>query len=242
MGILVQREFTVAGDNRQEFERQSRVGLWEDQRNNGSQMVAFGIWGFGGDSSVVVTHSAYADFDHWTATRGWGVFNSEPERAEEARQWRQVFAGRSRLILHSRASIYNYDDALSEPTPRWRNVGEPRVAAPPTFGPQSVVAETSYQLKPGSIESFREITGKDVFPWYRENGIRPMIYGANPLGSEQNVVVLVAYPDITAWHQRSKPLKDSPASEQWAARADLVVNESTRLLLLQTTFGEPVTS
>lgn len=68
MGVLVQREFTVAMDDRAEFERQSRLGVWEDQRNNGSQMIAFGSWAFGGDSSVVVTHSVYADFDHWTAT------------------------------------------------------------------------------------------------------------------------------------------------------------------------------
>ena len=39
MGVLVQREFTVAMDDRAEFERQSRLGVWEDQRNNGSQMI-----------------------------------------------------------------------------------------------------------------------------------------------------------------------------------------------------------
>ena len=39
MGILVQREFKVQTDDRQEFERQSRLGVWEDQRNNGSQMI-----------------------------------------------------------------------------------------------------------------------------------------------------------------------------------------------------------
>ena len=30
MGILVQREFSVAKDHRQEFERQSRLGAWEN--------------------------------------------------------------------------------------------------------------------------------------------------------------------------------------------------------------------
>ena len=29
MGVLVQREFTVAMDDRTEFERQSRLGVWE---------------------------------------------------------------------------------------------------------------------------------------------------------------------------------------------------------------------
>ena len=69
MGILVQREFTVAGDHRQEFERQSRLGTWVKMRHNGAQMIAFGGWAFGGHGDVVVTHSAYADFNHWTATR-----------------------------------------------------------------------------------------------------------------------------------------------------------------------------
>lgn len=47
MGILVQRQFTVAGDDRAEFERQSRLGVWEDMRYNGAQMIAFGSWAFG---------------------------------------------------------------------------------------------------------------------------------------------------------------------------------------------------
>ncbi len=57
MGILVQREFTVAGDHRQEFERQSRLGVWADMRHNGAQMIAFGSWAFGGQADVVITHS-----------------------------------------------------------------------------------------------------------------------------------------------------------------------------------------
>ena len=63
MGILVQREFTVAGDHRQEFERQSRLGTWVKMRHNGAQMIGFGGWAFGGHGDVVVTHSVYADFD-----------------------------------------------------------------------------------------------------------------------------------------------------------------------------------
>ena len=30
MGVLVQREFTVGADDRTEFERQSRLGVWEN--------------------------------------------------------------------------------------------------------------------------------------------------------------------------------------------------------------------
>lgn len=239
MGILVQREFSVLADNRQEFERQSRLGVWEDQRNNGSQMIAFGSWAFGGDASVVVTHSAYADFDHWTATRRWGVFSQEPERAEEARSWRQVFAGRSRLIANSRASIYNYDDELSEPTPAWRNVGEPRAELPPTYGPQSVVAVTTYELTNGAENTFRKLAEDTLLPWYRDQHTRPMIYGTNPLGASTNVVVMVAYPTITSWHEHSRP-DAGTALDAWHQRATLVKHESTRLLMINTEFGEPV--
>lgn len=236
MGILVQREFKVQGDNRQEFERQSRLGLWENQRNNGSQMIAFGNWAFNGDPAVVVTHSAYADFDHWTATRPWGVFTQEPEREEEALQWRQIFAGRNRLIEYSSASIYNYDDELSEPVPVWRNVGEPRVALPPTFGPQSVVSETTYELINGAAENFRQLTRDTMWPWYKDQQARPMIYASNPLGTTTNVVLMIAYPSITAWHVGNLPVLGS-AKDGWRERTSLIKRESTRLLMVGTEFG-----
>ena len=86
MGILIQREFTVPSDDRAEFERQSRLGVWENMRHNGAQMIAFGTWAFNGDGGVVVTHSVYEDFDHWTATRGWRELQTEVARIEETRR------------------------------------------------------------------------------------------------------------------------------------------------------------
>ena len=77
MGIIVQREFTVDRDDRREFERQSRLGTWEGMRYLGSQMIAYGSWALGDSGEAVVTNSAYVDFDHWTATRGWGEFDDE---------------------------------------------------------------------------------------------------------------------------------------------------------------------
>ena len=41
MGLLVQRQFSVATDDRAEFERQSRLGVWENMRYNGAQMIGF---------------------------------------------------------------------------------------------------------------------------------------------------------------------------------------------------------
>ncbi|MCA9852829.1 MAG: hypothetical protein KC482_04425, partial [Dehalococcoidia bacterium] len=98
MGILVQREFTVAADHRGEFERQSRLGLWENMRYNGAQMIAYGTWAFGGPGDVVVTNSVYADFDHWTATRPWGYFATSEGHIQETQALRPIFAGRNRLI------------------------------------------------------------------------------------------------------------------------------------------------
>ena len=117
MGIIVQREFTVAPDDRLEFERLSREGVWERMRHYGSQMVAFGTWALGGSGEfgtwalggsgeVVVTHSAYVDFDHWTATRPWGAFHSDREMLEETREFAAIAGGRPRLVLHSRARVY----------------------------------------------------------------------------------------------------------------------------------------
>ena len=42
MGILVQRAFSVAPDDRREFERQSREGIWARMRYFGSDMIAYG--------------------------------------------------------------------------------------------------------------------------------------------------------------------------------------------------------
>ena len=66
-----------------------------------------------------------------------------------------------------------------------------------------------------------------------------MIYGSNALGGPNNVVVMVAYPDITAWHEKARPRSD-PAASAWEQRDALVVSEVTRLLMVQTTFGETV--
>ncbi len=238
MGILVQREFTVAGDHRQEFERQSRLGVWADMRYNGAQMIAFGAWAFGGPGDVVVTHSAYADFDHWTATRAWGTFVTDPERVEETRPIRAIFAGRQRLIDHSRATIIEYDNELSEPRPFHRNSGEELASLPPTYGRQSILAESRYRLRSGSATEFLELSADTLWPWLREQDARMMLYGNDPLTTPDEVVVLTAYRSISAWHELSTPTGD--AAHSFAKRQALIEGELTRLLMVQTDFGDSV--
>jgi len=238
MGILVQREFTVASDHRQEFERQSRRGVWTDMRHNGAQMIAFGVWTFGGPGDVVVTNSVYADFDHWTATRGWGAFATDPERVEETRHIRAIFAGRQRLIDHSRATIIEYDSELSEPRPFYRNSGDELASLPPTYGRQSLLAESRYRLRSGSETEFLELSTETLWPWLRAQDARMVLYGNDPLTTPDEVVVLTAYRSISAWHQILIPTGD--AAHSFAKRQSLIEGEQTRLLMVQTDFGDSV--
>ena len=181
MGIVVQREFTVDRDDRREFERQSRLGTWEGMRYLGSQMFAYGGWTLGDSGTVVVTNSAYVDFDHWTATRPWGEYHSDAERVAERVASSAVWAGRQRLVEHSRAHVIEFDDELSEPTPVVRAVGEPLSALAPTFGRQSVVCETAYEVADGKRGEFIDISTDAIWSWYREQGARLMIVGRDPL-------------------------------------------------------------
>ena len=239
MGIVVQRQFNVAGDDRREFERQSRLGVWENMRHNGAQMIAYGHWAFGGRGDVVVTHSAYENFDHWTATRQWGEFATEPERVEETRHIRAIHAGRARLVRESCARIIDYDDALSEPTSHYRNVGEPLAALPPTFGPQSIVEESEYCVAHGSEEAFSGVMRDVISPWIVAEGSRVMIYGYDPLKGGDNVMIYTAYRDISHWHR----LRDRHAKvpdDVVRARNELssaVSLTKRRLLMVITEFG-----
>ncbi len=242
MGILVQREFLVAVDDRDEFERQSREGVWVNMRHNGAQMIAYGIWAFGAPGDVVITHSVYQDFDHWTATRLWGTFATETKRVEETAPIRAIYAGRLRLVQHSRASIINYEPDISEPTPRYRHVGEPLAELPPTFGPRSIVAQTTYQLKPNGQAQFQALSTEAIWPWYTSEGARLMIFGYDPLASNHEVITLLAFRDISDWHRLVRP--QGVASEQvtiaWCGREQVISSQKTKLLMVGTQFGRPV--
>lgn len=235
MGILVQRQFTVAADDRSEFERQSRVGLWENMRYNGAQMIAFGYWAFGGPGDVVVTNSAYADFDHWTATRPWGAFATEEARIEETKDLRAVFAGRSRLIRHSRAGIVSFDDTVSSPTPAWRRVGEPPAPMPATFGRRSVVEEFRCRLDEDDAATFDAISRDVLWPGAAEHGGRLLISGHDPLVPRPNRVVMTAYPDISCWQRANEAGGELAAATMH--RDGLARSPETKLLMIATDYG-----
>lgn len=239
MGILVQRQFSVARDDRREFERQSRLGVWENMRHNGAQMIAYGTWAFGGRGDVVVTHSVYENFDHWTATRAWGEFATENARVEETRHIRAIHAGRNRLVTESSARIIDYDDELSEPTPRYRNVGEPLAALPSTFGPQSIVEQSEFSLQRGGEDALASTLRDTIWPWLTSQGARIVIFGHDPLQSDDNVVTYIAYRDISHWNElkgRRAKVPDAVAAAREALHP-LVESQSSQLLTVMTEFG-----
>lgn len=237
MGVLVQREFTVAADDRGEFERQSRLGVWENMRYNGAEMIAYGTWAFGGDGDVVVTNSVYETFDHWTATRAWGASATEPARIEETRAIRAIFAGRPRLIRSSRATIVDYDDALSAPTPRWRHVGAPLLPTPRSFGRESIVEESRMTMAPASEDRFLELSRDTIWPALVERGARVLIVGRDPLAPPLTLVVMIAFRDVTAWHANAQPAGKDAIGAAVRARDALIGARSTKLLMIGTDYG-----
>jgi hypothetical protein len=241
MGIIVQREFTVDRDDRREFERQSRLGTWEGMRYLGSQMIAYGSWALGDSGEAVVTNSAYVDFDHWTATRGWGEFNSDAERVAERAASSTIWAGRQRLVQRSRAHVIEFDDELSEPTPVFRALGEPLSALPATFGSQSVVCETSFEAGEGKRSEFIDISTDAIWPWYREQGARLTIVGRDPLRGVDQLISMVAFPSIGHWY-RIQGSSDVPTEISVALqrRAAITREQQARVLMVQTAFGDPV--
>lgn len=242
MGIIVQREFTVRRDDRAMFERISREGVWERMRDLGSQMVAFGIWSFGGPGDPVITNSAYVDFDHWTATRPWGTYSSDPTRVAESREAAAIATARPRLIQRSRTHVIEYDDELSEPTPILRKPGEQRSALPPTFGPQSVVSESAFDVAYGARDEFLAISADTIWPWVREEGARVLAVGCDPLKGPDQVTVMLAFRSISEWHRvRGTRSGTRPAeiNDALQRRDSHVGAERTRILQITTAFGEP---
>ena len=235
MGLLVQREFTVDADDRQEFERQSRLGIWEDMRYNGCQMIAYGGWAFGGSGDVMVTHSAYADFDHWTATRPWGFFRSETARLEETKEIRAIAAGRPRLYGPSRASMIVFDDELSTPEVEWRDVGSRLAPIPESFGRQSVVEELRCELGGDDAAEFDEINQESIWPHAQEDGGRVLIVGHDPQLRPPNRVIMTAYPDISAWLAAKEAGGDAAVAME--RRAALTSSYAEKLLMVATDYG-----
>ena len=104
-----------------------------------------------------------------------------------------------------------------------------------------ILVQREFMVSTDDRQEFERQSRLGLWEDQRDNGVRPLIFGSNPLGTGNNVVVIAAYRDISAWHEKARP-RSGTAVSAWDKRAGTVETESTRLLMVQTPFGEPVKS
>lgn len=239
--ILVQRESRVDPGDRALFEEQGREGQWPALLHFGAEMVAYGTWGFGGPDDVVVTNTAYADLDHWTATRPeTGAFYRDPAMLEETRDLRAKCARRDLLVRSSAARLFELDDAISRPHPFIRGAGQQLAAMPPTFGRGSVISERTLEIAEGRKQEFRRLSAELVWPWLESQGGRVIGFGWDLMGSSNEVMTWFAFRSLQEWYRFARPqTAHAPAhiAEAYTARANLVTAQRGRLLIIGTDWG-----
>ncbi len=162
-----------------------------------------------------------------------GEFQTEVARIEETRSIRAVFAERPRLIQKSRATLIEYDSSVSTPEVAWRKVGEPLAPLPQSFGLQSVVAETRFS--PAAPDTFYQQTINEIWPWYRQQGARPLICRWDPMSAPGNIVIYVAFRDITHYQNCWRP--GTEVESAWQTRNENSPVQSTRLLMVGIGYG-----
>jgi hypothetical protein len=245
MAILVQREFTVAQENRARFEELSRNGVWPSMLRYGSLMVGYGFWAFGGSGDVVVTHSVYRDMEHWLGTRMGGDLEADPRIREEAAEFADARAARPPLVTSSRARMLELDDHLGDLDAQPRTADDPLAVAPKNFGRGSVISELCYELTDASHRrEFERVSHEHIWPWLEAQGARLIGFGRDPLGPAQQVVTLFAFRGLEDWHRLSRPTPDlhppPEATEAWNERHQLITSQRGRLLRVGTDWGTPV--
>lgn len=245
MAILVQREFTVAQNDRARFEELSRNGVWPSMLRYGSLMVGYGFWAFGGAGDVVVTHSVYRDMDHWLGTRLGGALEADPDIRAEAAEFEEAKGARPPLVAHSRARMIELDDHVGDLDAKPRAAGDPLAVAPKTFGRGSVISELCYQLSDASQrQAFERLSHEHIWPWLETQGARLIAFGRDPLGPAQQVVTLFAFKSLEDWYRLSRPATDlhppAEAMDAWNERHRMIVSQAGRLLRVATDWGTPV--
>ena len=249
MSIIVQRNFRVAHPDQPEFERLSSEGVWKQRLHMGSQMVAYGRWTFGGGRSDEVTaNGAYADFEHWIATRDTfagapGALYEDEAIAAETSEAREIAAGRPALVSSYETRIIEVNDDVSAPRVYYRRPGMPPAEPPPTFGRGSVVSERTYQLAEADQAEFLRLSRHYIWPWLAGQGARMIAYGHDPLGASDEVITLFAFRSLPEWQRLSRPSVEQASAEvaqAWRQRAALIRQHRGRLLIIDTDFGTPI--
>lgn len=248
MSIIVQRTHIVPAGDRERYEQLSAQGVWPTFLHFGSRMLAYGSWAFGGGPvDGVVTHQAYADLEHWLATRARfagapGAFYEDEAIMAETAATRELAAERRQLMKGTAARIIEVDDAVSDPGVYYRRAGMPPVEPPATFGRGSVVSERSYQVE-GGRDEFLRLSRDYVWPWLEQHGARMIAFGHDPLGASDELITLFAFRTLPEWQRLSRPSAEEASAEveqAWQQRATLIRRHSGRLLVVATDFGSPV--
>ena len=249
MSIIVQRNFRVAHPDQPEFERLSSEGVWKQRLHMGSQMVAYGRWTFGGGRSDEVTaNGAYADFEHWIATRDTfagapGALYEDEAIAAETSEAREIAAGRPALVSSYETRIIEVNDDVSAPRVYYRRPGMPPAEPPPTFGRGSVVSERTYQLAEADQAGVPATVASLHLAVACRAGARMIAYGHDPLGASDEVITLFAFRSLPEWQRLSRPSVEQASAEvaqAWRQRAALIRQHRGRLLIIDTDFGTPI--
>ena len=247
--ILVQREFTVPREDRAEFERQSREGLWPTFLYFGAQMVAFGSWGFGDSSEPLVTHTAYEDIEHWEATRGASsagalrdgrsYYDDDAMMAETA-PLREVFTDRQSLITSSRANPFELFTETRHPAVFRRRAGQRVADVPHNFGRGSVISERTLALTESTRDEFIKLSAEIVWPWLESQGGYGVAIGHNLMGPSNEITTWFAFPSTALWYQCARPATaNAPTTvvDAYQHRHSLVRHQRGRILIVGTDWG-----
>ncbi len=250
--ILVQRHFQVDKAHRGAFERMSSRGLWPAMREMGMQMVAYGTWGFAGSGQVVVTHSVYADFDHWYATRRSlpghsagskvGSFYEDPEIFGKFKHLMHTYAERESLVNYSEATPFLMDEGLSRPKVHYRLAGGPASELPPTFGRGSIVEQADFTYESNATaETSKDLLANYIWPDLESKGARVIGLGTNALKGDETFSTFVAYPSFREFVEYGRaPHQDvsNDVAQAWLQNNGLVKTVERRLLIIGTGYGE----
>ncbi|MEE8337355.1 MAG: hypothetical protein V3R95_04790 [Dehalococcoidia bacterium] len=248
MSIIVQRKHVVAPADRAEYERMSSGGVWPTFLEFGSRMLAYGTWTFGGGPvDGVITNQAYADMEHWTATRAQfagtpGAFYEDEAIMAATADSRAISADRNKMMLGTEARIIEVDDEVTDLGVYYRHPGTSPAEPPPTFGRGSIVSERTYQLAPGAEQEFAQISKQHIWPWLEAQGGHIIASGHDPLAASDEVITLFAFRSLSEWERLSRPSNEPAPAEvvqAWQDRARLITRHRGRLLLIGTDFGTP---
>ena len=250
--ILVQREFQVDKAHRGAFERMSSRGLWPAMREMGMQMVAYGTWGFAGSGQVVVTHSVYADFDHWYATRrslpGYssgskvGAFYEDPEILERFKHLMHTYAERESLVNYSEATPFLMDEELSRPKVHYRLANGPSSELPATFGRGSIVEQADFSYESKEIaETSKDLLASHIWPDLESQGARVIGLGTNALQGDETFSTFVAYPsfrELVEYGRSPRQDASDDVAQAWVQNTGLIQTVKRRLLIIGTDYGK----